>query len=425
MQLDPRHFARAVTELGERRAVVASTAIYNTQGLKVLDKGVAIDARLFDRLSQHQLRVPLAECVDSAPGVSGLVLREAALVLARTEPAFDAMLGDARSRDILLTEIGLIPLPRAIAFQLTLMRESHPNLWAHSLRAMLVAGSLGLRRGAPRHDVRLLAAAGLLHDLGMLHIDPVLLRPEIELTREQRRQLYTHPLVVRMLLERHHEYTPELMRAALEHHEALDGSGYPRALEGDAISPWGQILAVAEVVSAILLPDRPLPGVRLSLVLRMNRHRFDPELVGEVLRRLPAEAPSGTPAAVGVSLQLLRQVDRLLRSLAAARPATEPLPPQRADGFEHALDACVLALRTLARAGVTEEQLATLDEAATDPQQASELALLAHEAAWQLRSVTRQARRRWRLEHEETFPGWLQQWLDEAVRLVVGPLGPT
>lgn len=62
---DPAHFARAVTELGEQRSVVASSAIYNTQGLKIIDKGVAIDARLYQRLTQHQLKLPLADSVES------------------------------------------------------------------------------------------------------------------------------------------------------------------------------------------------------------------------------------------------------------------------------------------------------------------------------------------------------------------------
>lgn len=424
MQVDPRHFARAVTDLGERRSVVASTAIYNTQGLKVLDKGVAIDARLFDRLAQHQLRVPLSECVDSNPGVNSLVLRQAVSALAENEPPFAALLGDGRQRETLLTELGLVPLPRAIAFQLTLARESQPELWLHSLRAMLIAAWLGQRSGAPRHDVRLLAAAALVHDLGMLHIDPVLLKPEVELTREQRRQLYTHPLVGRMLLERHHEYTPELMRAVLEHHEMLDGSGYPRALEGEAISPWGRTLGVAEVVSAILVPGRSAPTVRLSLVLRMNRHRYDAELVREVLSALPPAPESGDSPPVGESLRCLREVDRMLRTLGAGHPADEAVPAEREAAVEQTLDACAQALRTLARAGATDQQLSMLESSPDHVELGAELALLAHEAAWQLRSVTRLARRRWRLGQDESFPSWLQNWVDEADRLVAVPLGP-
>ena len=54
-----------------------------------------------------------------------------------------------------------------------------------------------------------------------------------------------------MLLARFRDYPKEAVRAVLEHHELLDGSGYPRGLVGDAISPLGRLLSLAEVVTAM------------------------------------------------------------------------------------------------------------------------------------------------------------------------------
>jgi len=336
---DPAHFVRAVTELGEQRPVVARNAIFNTRGLKLIDKGAAVDARLYERLMQHHLQAPLDESVDSEPGVTGPGLRDAARRLCEREPFFGAMAADPRMRDMLLDELELVPLPPAIAFQLTLARETQPDLWQRTLRSAVTAGWLVARSGGSRFDVRMLAAAGLLHDLGLLHLDPVLLKPEIELSGEQRRQLYSHPLVSVMLLERHHDYPRELLRAVLEHHEALDASGTAQH-RCRRPQPWGRILSLAEVVGAMFRPDRPAPALRLSLVLRMNRHRYDPDLVREVTALLPAAREAVAAPVAGDPVQILLQVDRLLAAWPQGVPQDASPTAERALAVDQIHDQC-------------------------------------------------------------------------------------
>lgn len=414
---DARHFARAVTELGERRPVVARSAIYNAQGLKIIDKGVAIDARLYDRLTQHQLRTPLDECLDSEPAVGGARLRDDARALAAQDRFCAAMVADLKGAETLFEELALVPLPRPIAFQLTVLRETQPELWQHALRSALAAGWLAARSGLARYDQRLLAAGGLLHDLGMLHLDPVLLRPQVQLAREQRRQLYTHPLVTVMLLERHHDYPKELLRAVLEHHEALDGSGYPRNVAGAELSPWGRVLALTELVTAMTADGREAPALRLSLALRMTAPRHDPALAREVMRLVAPLREPAPPAGAGDAAGDLRRIEQLLGGWRAAAGAAGALPAARRTAVERVTELCDGELKALTASGATAAQLAMLGDAASDVEGAGELALIAREAAWQLRAVTRQARRRWQLAAGEAFPPPLQAWLDEAEAL--------
>lgn len=69
----------------------------------------------------------------------------------------------------------------------------------------------------------------------------------------------------------------------LEHHERMDGSGYPRGLPGAEISPMGRILLLAEVVTAFYEKYTDMPAQRLSLVLRLNHRKFPAALVAHVL----------------------------------------------------------------------------------------------------------------------------------------------
>ncbi len=402
------HFARALADLGDRKAVVARTAIHNQQGLKVIDKGVAVNARLYEMLTRHRLSQPLAESVSMEDMVTPATVRDQARELAAAEPLFGALVATPRAGEAVLDELALIPLPDAVALQLTTMREMQSDLWQHSLRCALLAGWLGQRRGGTRYDTRMLCAAGLLHDLGMLHLDPALLRPETVFSAELRRQLHSHPLLTVMLLERHHEYPRELLQAVLDHHEAADGSGYPRRAGSTAISPWGRVLALTEVVTALAAPQRGASAARLSLTLRMNPMRFDPALVAELLPllRTLGDAP---PEAAGDALARLAAIDELL----CAWPVGVPAGPQ-----QQALQAqCAGLQRTLADAGIATAQLVMLESSDADEGGQAELALIADEAAWQLKALARRARQLWPEPDAAQKPSGLEAWLERVAQL--------
>lgn len=352
---------------------------------------------------------------DALGGITGPVLRDTVRWLCRQEPLFGAMVADARVRDVLFDELALVPLPAPVAALLAQLRETQPEAWQHALRSAVTAGWLAARQGGTRYDLRMLAAAGLVHDLGMLQLDPVLSRPEVELGAEQRRQLYSHPLVTVKLLEPHHDYPRELLRGVLEHHEALDGSGYPRQIGGSAVSAWGRVLGVTELVTAMFGSDRAQPGLRLSLALRMNRHRFDAALVHEIMRLLPSVPEELPPPPAHAPVPELQAIEALLGRWPAATPAG--LAVERAAALGLVRDQLAQVLRAQADAGASAAQLAMLDATAIDERLQAELDLIVRELAWQLRSATRLARQRWRPAAGEALPAWLQSWLDEAEAL--------
>lgn len=414
--LADKHFTRALVQLGEKRRVVASGPVFNAQGLKLIDKGVAIDARLYEKLTQHQLRQTLDESVESENAVDGAGVREAAGKLCAEDRFCAAMVGQLRDSQSLFDELALMPMPRPVAIQLTVMRDVQPDLWQHSLRSMICAAWLVARLGGTRYDMRMLAAGGLVHDLGMLHLDPVLGTPDVQLQGELRRQLYTHPLLTVMLLERHHVYPKEVLQAVLEHHEALDGSGYPRHL-GATQSAWGRLLSLSELVTSLTASAHASPALRLSVALRMNAHRYDADARGIVNAWLQPlrEALPELPGASSAPDHLHRIVELLQGWPGAAKPAAQAVgDPARNSAAQQIADLCDAQRRALAECGAAPEQLSVLGTEAQDPAVLNELALIAREGAWQLRTVTRQARRRWQLRPGESYPAPVQAWLDDA-----------
>ena len=419
---DEKHFTHAVAELGEQQAVVTAQTIFNTQGAKVLEKGSAINLSLYERLMRHKLSAPLEESVRSATSVGPESLKRSAEHAMRDIPFFGRMAEDEKARKMLLNVIETVPLPDAMAFQLTVARDVRPEIYQHLVRTALTAAWLA-RAPAPsisRYDLQMAAAGGLLHDIGMLHIDPLLLKPEHVLNPDQRRQLYSHPLLSVTLLDRHHQYSRDVVRAVGEHHECLDGSGYPRNLSGDAISPLGKILSLAQVVAAMFGAGRNAPEMHLSVLLRMNTHRYDNTMSMQVVGLLKPQLDvmSAEIRRMEDPMGVLRDIDRSLRRW--------PMDPGSQEGIDapgrEMLDSIARhsgqLRRSLAGVGAVPDQLDQLGKERLDDTVLTELTLLTREATWQLRTLASQARRRWQARPDNKFPPLLGQWLDDVDAVV-------
>lgn len=88
----------------------------------------------------------------------------------------------------------------------------------------------------------------------------------------ERQHLYVHPITGFLILSKHPHYHPHISRPVFEHHERLDGGGYPRGLLEADICAAAQVLMLADVAAAAF-ERRPQPRslARLSVLLRLNQ----------------------------------------------------------------------------------------------------------------------------------------------------------
>lgn len=426
---DSPHYLRAVTDMAQQCAVVAQDAIYTANGIKLVEKGVQIDSHLYDRLVQHKLREPIDSHLAVDRAVDTEALLAAALALTTSAPLAQLLVQAMGSAQALLAPLRAIPLPPLMAFKLTVLREQRAPVFQHSLQMVLMSVFLGLRAGLNEGDCAALAAAALLHDIGVLHMDPAWLDPQHRMSVAERKHLVAHPITAMLMVRDAQVYPRAVEVAVLEHHERMDGTGYPRSLAGTHISPLGRILLLAEVVAAFYDKYSDMPAQHLSLVLRLNHRKFPADLVGHVLA-LVYEKPLHDDALVPLGADAPRYIQALSEAFGLWERAKEGVPgPALAQAMEqrnhNALGFIDTRLRALAKvlteAGAhPEQQLGLLEQLQGDSASLAEIAFVGREALWQLQNVVNATQRRWppSLPGKHPADAAAAQWCEGVRRLL-------
>lgn len=136
--------------------------------------------------------------------------------------------------------------------QIHSMEREGDYLLHHSLHVAILAGLMGRWLHWPRADRERLLLAGLLHDIGKLMVPSEILDKKGGLTPEERAVMQIHPEHgYEMLLQSGLKNETDILSGVLQHHERLDGSGYPRNLMSDKIYTYGRILAILDVYDAM------------------------------------------------------------------------------------------------------------------------------------------------------------------------------
>ncbi|MEO8742104.1 MAG: HD domain-containing phosphohydrolase, partial [Lysobacteraceae bacterium] len=175
----------------------------------------------------------------------------------------------------------LIRLSRAIEYRDT-------GTSAYLERMAHFAGLIAENMGMSDDDVRMVELAAPLHDLGKIAIPDSILLKRGPLTEEETAVMRRHPQIGHELLsDSANRFILTSAVIALHHHERFDGTGYPGGLAGESIPIYARIVAVADVLDALLSPRPYKEAWELSRALDYLREQrgqhFDPVCVDALL----------------------------------------------------------------------------------------------------------------------------------------------
>jgi len=418
---DDTVYLKSVTELGDRMPVVTSRDVHSTTGIKLVSQGARINSGFYDKLVRHKLTLPLDHCLMVENPVDSPSLVSMARPLLESHPLLREMVRRAAPRDLsaLLAYVQLVP---SLAFKLTVIREQHPDLLLHSLRVAIIGQYLGHCLGLAEDDLRHLAAAALFHDVGMVHIDPRYLVPGYRMNATERRHLYAHPVTGYLILKAFPEYSPEVGMAILEHHERLDGSGYPRGVTGAQLSLFGQILAVAEVADSRLgRMDAAGKGYAsgLAAILKLNAKKLNFDIAAHLFALADEKGPPSADTAgkreilEGIG-QAFGNWDKAYQGYVAGQKE----PSELMDTINERLGVLRFALHD---AGMNPSEISLLCQAGKeDPRVRAEIEAMVGETRWQLQDLVEGILVRWSgllTDAHRADEMLAKAWIEETVRV--------
>ena len=281
---------QSIVTASETYSIVASQDIVDIRGLKLWAKGQPVSAALQQRLLERKLMHPLEACLMAEDGVTPFTLMDELNALWAEESSLSQAMRPHAA--VLEKQLKQIPLHSVAQLLLTTALATRPDSLPHAVCAMALAGSMAQAQSSPV-DTRLAMLGGLLHDIGEAYIQPQYLDPEKPLDLLGHKHMMVHPRMAQVLLSSTTDYPVTLCRAVGEHHERLNGSGYPARLSGEAISPLGMLLAAVEVTMGISR-NRTAPLTRASFALRVVPGEF-PSRYSSVIFNMARDAKEEVP----------------------------------------------------------------------------------------------------------------------------------
>jgi PAS domain S-box-containing protein len=174
-------------------------------------------------------------------------------------------------------------LSAMVAPMVAAMEMRDPYTAGHESRVGDLAVAIGKEMGWPEERLHGLYVAGQIHDIGKISIPAEILTKPTKLSAGEWALIREHPETGYTILK-NIPFAWPIAEVVRQHHERLDGSGYPHGLKGDAILPEAKVLAVADIVEAMASHRPYRPAMKLSIVLQQIGKDAGSLLDAEVVR---------------------------------------------------------------------------------------------------------------------------------------------
>lgn len=295
-----------------KTGMVIGKTISNEAGLPLIQKGVIVTEGLINRLKQLGIQyvyiqdkisegieveetVPMAvrrkavrQITDAFYKIKGMDTKYASLVIEKQSKEIKKLVDDILN-SILNSEEVLMVLSD------TLLYDEY--IYQHSFQVTLYSLAIAKEMGYSESDLRTIGIGALLHDVGKMITPAEILFKPGRLTEEEFEMMKQHARSGFDILRNLHTVSLLVAHCAFQHHERLDGSGYPRALVDYEIHPYAKIIAVADVFDAVtsnrVYRKKMVPSEGIAIIEAGRGTMFDAKVV-DALKRSVVHYPNGT-----------------------------------------------------------------------------------------------------------------------------------
>lgn len=197
---------------------------------------------------------------------------------------------EARIQKIVEDIINNILENKDVMLNLVDLKSYDDDTFFHSANVAVLAGVIGVKCKVSDLELESLIMAAFLHDIGKIFIDPEVINAPRRLTDDEKALIMDHPRLGFDFLINHFNFPNVVTQAVYEHHEWVNGNGYPRRKDKNNIMFISKILKAADVYDA-MINNRPyhapfLPSEVMEYIMSRSGQEFDPRVVRVMSKEL-------------------------------------------------------------------------------------------------------------------------------------------
>lgn len=290
------YYADHLAAVNKSNTVKTTHDVLNDQGLVIVSKSKVITPEIANKIARFKLLQPLENTVMLEDMISPKRLYTD---LMRAHEAHEAM-GGPRDSDIgaiLKKQCLLYANYPLLTQKLTVLSEQLPEHYQTALVTSVLALHVALELGLSQRQQHAVFIAALMHDAGLLNIDPVIVAKKGKLEPSEWKALQGHAVIGKYFLDMVPDLPKTVGIAVMEHHERLDGTGYPNGKTAEKLGMEGQVIAITDMIIAVFrLRLQPLGYLfkDLTPVLQMNAPVYPQEIHQAVMRIM--QRSTGSPS---------------------------------------------------------------------------------------------------------------------------------
>ncbi|MFZ7131522.1 MAG: HD-GYP domain-containing protein [Eubacteriales bacterium] len=330
-------------------SVLAKT-IYNTNGIPLLREGYPLNAKLIDKAIYNGIYSLYIHDQYSDGIIEDIISPELRQKAIHTlKGSYDDLQKDSyylrsnkynkNTHNDPISNVSLLAKEfvddilsnKEIIINLVDIKTMDDYTYQHCVNAAILAIVLGVEIGYNKKQLESIAIGALLHDFGKVFIPKNILLKPGKLTSGEMNEIKNHPMLGYNYLKNHSSINPIALSIIMEHHEKVNGGGYPKGLHHHKISKYAKMAAVCDVYDA-LTSDRTYrkamsPNEALELIMGSCGVDFDLDIVKAFMNRI-------VPYPVGTLVELSNgttAVIKCLNSEYVLRPVVNVINKQKND----------------------------------------------------------------------------------------------
>ncbi|MEN2768368.1 HD-GYP domain-containing protein [Ornithinibacillus xuwenensis] len=289
---------RLVSTASIQSGATLGQTIYRDNGTVLLQRGMKLTDRLVKRLENQGITYvyiedELTKDIVVQPAISERLRQDATTSMKKLFT--DVQKSNLLSNSFILDkeEKSLMDIIQRIMDEINNHQESitllgdiyltDDYIFQHSLNVTIYALAIGTELKLNAKELSELGKGAILHDIGKIFISQDILQKPDRLLDDEYETMKTHTTLGYELLRKNHSYSSVVAHCAYQHHERLNGTGYPRGLVGESIHLFAQIIGVADVFDAVtsnrVYRKAMLPHEGLELLYSAAVDQFDSRII--------------------------------------------------------------------------------------------------------------------------------------------------